>query len=174
MDFPDALTRTANLLDRWLTRAGRACAWLALVLIAAIMIQILLRYVVGQGRVWLEELQWHLYAVGILIGLSYTTIFDGHVRVDLFFERFSARRRAWVELLGTVLLLWPMIYVVFIHSLPFLAESYTLGESSDAPAGLPYRWIVKGFIPLGFALLFLASLARVLRAINVILHRHHP
>ena len=174
MKLENVLTQTADRLDAWLTRIGRACAWLALVLIGTIMLQIVLRYVVGQGRVWIEELQWHFYAVGILIGLSYTTVFDGHVRVDLLFERFGARTRAWVELLGIVLLLWPLIYVVFVHSLPFLAESYTLGEASDAPAGLRYRWVIKGFIPLGFALLFLASLARVLRAVNVILHRRRP
>lgn len=147
---------------------GQAVSWLGVVLIFMIILQVVLRYGFGHGLILLEELQWHLYGVGILLGLSYTTIYDGHVRVDLFHEHFSERSRAWVDLLGNMILLWPFIAVILVHSLPFLAESYALGETSDAPAGLPYRWIIKGFIPVGMVLLFLASLVQVLRSVHII------
>ncbi|MBI3993503.1 MAG: TRAP transporter small permease subunit [Candidatus Lambdaproteobacteria bacterium] len=174
MDSRHTLDKLADALDAWLRRGIGVFAWLGLVLIVAIITQIVLRYAFGEGRVWLEELQWHLYGVGILTGLGYTTLVDGHVRVDLVHERVSERIRAWVEVLGTVLLLWPFIYAVFAHSLPFFVESYALGEDSDAPAGLPYRWIIKGFIPFGFALLALTTLPRVLRGLNVLLHPYRP
>lgn len=161
-------TRLAGRLEAGLTAVGQAVSWLGVVLIFLIILQVVLRYGFGHGLILLEELQWHLYGIGILMGLSYTTLYDGHVRVDLFHERFGERSRAWIELLGTLLLLWPFIVVVFMHSLPFLAESYALGETSDAPAGLRFRWVIKGFIPLGMALLFLASLAQALRCIHII------
>jgi len=162
-------TRLADRLEKGLTALGQAVSWLGVVLIFSIILQVVLRYGFGHGLIVLEELQWHLYGIGILLGLSYTTIHDGHVRVDLFHEHFSERLRAWIELLGTLILLWPFIYVVFMHSLPFLAESYALGETSDAPAGLPFRWIIKGFIPVGMVLLFLASLVQALRCVHIII-----
>lgn len=156
-------------LEGWISAIGRFFAWGALVLIFLIVLQVVLRYGFGKGLIILEELQWHLYGIGILMGLAYTTIYDAHVRVDLFYERVGDRPRCVIELLGTVFLLWPFILVVFYHSIPFFLESYHLGEGSDAPAGLPYRWVIKAFIPAGFVMLFLATLTRFLRALLFLL-----
>ena len=112
----------------------------------------------------LEELQWHLYAVALMVGLSYGVTTDSHIRVDLLHQRFSPRLKAWVEIIGILFLLLPFIAILFHHSLDWLADSYRLNESSSNPTGLPYRWLIKAVIPVSLGLLFIAALARLLRA----------
>ena len=146
---------------RWL---GRTVAWLNAVLIAVIIIQVVLRYAFGRGMVVLEEIQWHLYAVGFMVGMSYTLTLDANIRLDILHSRFSRRTKAKVEIWGTLFLLMPFIVIFFLHSLDFVANSWRVGEHSDAPMGLPYRWAIKAVIPVSFALLFLAAISRMVHA----------
>ncbi len=153
----------ATRIERLLEGIGRACSWIWLVLLGTIVSNVVLRYVFGSGRVELEEAQWHLYAVGFLGGIVYCTRTDGHVRVDFLRERFTPRSRAWIDFYGHLLLLLPFVTLVLVFALPFVAESYEVGEISPSPGGLPYRFLIKAAIPAAFALLGLASLARILR-----------
>ena len=159
MELPS--TGFSRALDPWLERLGRCASWLWLLLLVVIVVNVVLRYAFGQGRIEFEEIQWHLYATGFLLGLSYAFKEDAHIRVDLMHERFSPTLRAWVELYGILLLLLPFIAVVLIFGVPFVAVSHQLGEVSSSPGGLPYRWAVKAVLPLGFALLLLAALSRL-------------
>lgn len=159
MELPS--TGFSRALDPWLERIGRCASWLWLLLLVVIVVNVVLRYAFGQGRIEFEEIQWHLYAAGFLLGLSYAFKEDAHIRVDLMHERFSPTLRAWVELYGILLLLLPFIAVVLIFGIPFVVVSHQLGEVSSSPGGLPYRWAVKAVLPLGFALLLLAALSRL-------------
>lgn len=150
-------------MDPWLERLGRCASWLWLLLLIVIVANVVLRYAFGQGRVEFEEIQWHLYATGFLLGLSYAFKDDAHIRVDLMHERFGPTLRAWIELYGILLLLLPFIAVVLVFSIPFVAASHRLGEVSPSPGGLPYRWAVKAVLPLGFGFLLLAALSRLTR-----------
>ena len=122
-----------------------------------------MRYVFGEGRVEFEEIQWHLYSVGFLFGLAVCFDGDNHVRVDVLHERWSLRTQAWVELYGLLLLYFPFIVMVLVFAVPFVAYSYELAEVSDAPGGLPYRWIIKSALPLAMLLLLVAGIGRLLR-----------
>jgi len=159
------LIKSADVLDRWVQQIGAFLSWTSLALIAAIVIQVVLRYVFRAGLVQLEELQWHLYGVLIMVGLSYAQTMDSHVRVDLFHHKYSPRTQAVVEILGTLILLFPFIYVVMYHSMDFIADSFIRMERSVAPEGLPYRWVVKSLMPFGFFLLLLTAFSRLLRDI---------
>lgn len=156
-------TRLSRLIDPVLRRIGDAASWLWLVLMVTILGNVVLRYAFGEGRIELEEIQWHLYAVGFLLGLSYALQADSHIRVDVLHERFSPRLRAWIELYGIVLLLLPLIAVVLLFSIPFVLTSFELGETSQAPGGLPWRWLIKAALPCGFTLLLAAALSRLSR-----------
>jgi len=156
-------TGFSRALDPWLERLGRCASWLWLLLLIVIVANVVLRYAFGQGRVEFEEIQWHLYAAGFLLGLSYALKDDAHIRVDLMHERFGPTLKAWIELYGILLLLLPFIAVVLIFSVSFVAASYQLGEVSPSPGGLPYRWAVKAMLPLGFSFLLLAALSRLTR-----------
>lgn len=159
------------MIDTLITRLGRAAAWLNLLLVAVVIGQVVLRYGFNRGLVPLEELMWHLYATAFMLGFSYALVRDAHVRVDLLHGRWSARARARVEIAGILLLLLPFAFAIFHHSLEWVASSYRLGESSENPTGLPYRWLIKGVIPVSFGLLLLAALSRLWRELPVALGR---
>jgi TRAP-type mannitol/chloroaromatic compound transport system permease small subunit len=153
----------ADAIDRFLQGIGHVVCWTNAVLIAAIITQVVLRYGFGAGKVALEELQWHLYALAVMMGVSYTQATNSHIRVDVIASRFSRRTvRCW-EVFGILVFALPFVAVVFIHSLDFLADSWRLGERSDAPLGLPWRWAIKSVIPISFGLLGLALIGRLVR-----------
>ena len=159
------ILRLSKTLDKFVVGVGEATAWLNVALVLVIITQVILRYVFRSGLVMLEELQWHLYAIGIMIGLSYCAIRDTHIRLDLFHHRFPQRGKEIVDLLGTVFLLIPMIIIILMHSWPFVAESFMINEASDSVVGLPFRWFVKSFLLIGFGLLGLAGVSRIIRAL---------
>ena len=164
----------SNFLDKAILKIGNASAWLIAVLIVSILVQVILRYVFKTTIVALEEIQWHLYAIIIMLGLSYSSIKDSHIRLDIMHSRFSWKSKEKVEIMGIVFFLWPIIFIFFLHSLPFVAESFRVGERSDAPMGLGYRWIIKSVIPLSFFLLFCASVSRLIKAITYLKTGNHP
>lgn len=156
-------TRLSRIVDPALARIGIMTSWLWLILLAVIVTNVVLRYAFGEGRIEFEELQWHLYAVAFLVGMSYTLQKDSHIRVDVLHEQFEPRTKAWVELYGILLFLLPFIALMLIFSMPFVAVSFQVGEVSSSPGGLPYRWLIKAIIPIAFLLLLFAALSRLSR-----------
>lgn len=153
----------ADKIDTFILNTGQWIAWCYGILVAVIILQVVLRYGFANGLVVLEELEWHLYAVGVMFGVSYAQATNSHIRVDLFHNRLRKRTQRIFEIAGILLLLMPFILVIFIHSLDFVADSYRIGERSDAPTGLPLRWLIKGVIPASFLLLFAAAMSRLIR-----------
>jgi TRAP-type mannitol/chloroaromatic compound transport system permease small subunit len=156
--------RFCAFLDRMILGMGRVVSWLSIALIAAILVQVILRYVFGRGVIVLEELQWHIYGVILILAISYTLVTDGHIRLDLLHARFKRRTKEKVEFFGIIFLLMPMVIVIFFHSLEFVADSWRVNEGSDAPMGICCRWAFKAFMPLGIGLLGLAGISRMVRA----------
>jgi TRAP-type mannitol/chloroaromatic compound transport system permease small subunit len=150
-------------VDEFIRRLGEYLSLVWLLLLAVIVINVVMRYLFAQGRVEFEEIQWHLYAVGFLFGLSYAYVSDAHIRVDVVRERLAPQTQAWVELYGTVALLLPFIALVLVASIPMVFYSYEQAEVSQAPGGLAYRWLIKAALPLAFMLLAMAVLARLSR-----------
>jgi TRAP-type mannitol/chloroaromatic compound transport system permease small subunit len=146
-----------------LERLGQLASWLWLALLLIIVTNVVLRYAFDEGRIELEEIQWHLYSLGFLVGLSYAYQSDSHIRVDVVSERLRPRTRAWLEQYGIMLCLAPFILLILVNSVTFVQQSWLLSEVSQAPGGLPGRWLIKAALPLGLLLLFLASLSRLSR-----------
>lgn len=156
-------------IERLVISASKALAWTNLVLIAVIIIQVVLRKVFSNGQIALEELQWHLYATAVMFGTAYAQVNNLHVRVDLFYHKFSERKKAFVDILGIIFLAIPFVVVVILHSYDFAYEAWRVNESSASPAGLPYRWVIKSVIPLSFSLLLLSMVAKLLRDLETII-----
>jgi TRAP-type mannitol/chloroaromatic compound transport system permease small subunit len=154
---------TGGVIDRYILHFGRFLSWANFVLIFVIVVQVTLRYGFGRGMVALEELEWHLYAVAFMFGLSYAVVTDSHVRVDLLSSRMSPSARAWVEISGILVLLLPFIVIVIVYGWEFFLSSWVRHERSLAPMGLPYRWAIKAVIPLSFVVFGLAALTRLVR-----------
>ena len=161
----DTLPHTAlsRRIDDFVQRIGQTLSYIWLALLFVIVINVLMRYLFSEGRIELEELQWHLYSIGFLLGMSYAYQADVHIRVDVLHERFNPQLRAWIELYGILLFLLPFIALILIYSVQFVSSSFGVGEVSPSPGGLPYRWAIKAILPLGFALLLFTVFARLIR-----------
>jgi TRAP-type mannitol/chloroaromatic compound transport system permease small subunit len=145
-------------IERFVDATGRATSWLALVIVVLMAANVLLRYLFRTGSVWSQELEWHLLAPLILFGMSYAMQKGEHVRVDIVYGRFSPRAKAAVDFLSAVLCAIISIAIVWL-SVKYVEQSYVINEQSQDPGGLPYRWILKALIPVGFVVLLLQSLA---------------
>ncbi|GAB2660278.1 TRAP transporter small permease subunit [Vibrio panuliri] len=155
-------------IEKIITSASKALAWTNLALVAVIIIQVILRKVFSNGQIALEELQWHLYATAVMFGTAYAQVTNLHVRVDILFHKFSARKKALVDSLGLIFLAMPFVVVVILHSYDFAYEAWRVNESSSSPSGLPYRWLIKSVIPLSFAMLLLAMFSTLLKNIDTL------
>ena len=147
-----AVRRIEGLIDV----VGRATLYLCLAMIGLVALNVLLRYSLSFGSVWSQELEWHLLAAVILLGMSHAIQRGDNVRVDVFYADFSPRAKFIVNLVSQVLLL--LIALLFIKlSLAYVGQAWAINETSADPGGIPFRWAVKGLIPLGFGLLALQT-----------------
>lgn len=156
------------MLDRLIKYLGEAVSWLTVLLVLVIVVDVFLRYLFNSTSAASFELEWHLFAAIFLLGAAYTLQNDKHVRVDVFYHRFSTKGKAWVNLIGTCLLLLPFCMVAFYESLSFVKSSYSVLETSPDPGGLPARYVIKSAIPVGFLLLGLQAISIVFKSISTL------
>ena len=156
------LRRTASAIEALIDATGRLTLWLALAMIALVAVNVLLRYTMSLGSVWAQELEWHLLAAMIMLGIGHALQRGEDVRVDLFYARYGPRARWWVDL-ASLLLLLAMALLLFKLSLGYVAQSWAVDERSADPGGIPWRWAVKSLIPLGFGMVTLHAVAATIR-----------
>jgi TRAP-type mannitol/chloroaromatic compound transport system permease small subunit len=158
------LEKLARGLDVVVEIAGRVGGWCGFALLVVMAGNVLMRYLFRTGSVAMQELEWHLMAPVSLLCIAFAIKHEGHIRVDIFYARMSERAQQVVELISCVCAL--ILCVLIVHlSIPYVMQAYDIGERSPSTGGLPFRWIVKSMIPLGFFFLGLQSLASVFRAI---------
>ncbi|MEL6589548.1 MAG: TRAP transporter small permease subunit [Bacteroidota bacterium] len=167
----EVLIKTIDWLNEYV---GRAIAWLSSGLVALICYDVTMRYLFRYTKIWIVELEWHLFSFLFLLGIAYTFLHDRHVRVDVFYARYSPKGKAWINLLGTIFFLIPLCVVVLMTSFDFATRAYQWGEASADPGGLPFRWIVKSGVFIGFALLGLQALSHIARNILIIIGKDAP
>jgi TRAP-type mannitol/chloroaromatic compound transport system permease small subunit len=158
------LLSLANQLERLSAFMGRLGAWAIVLLMLVIITDVTLRrwFVIGSTK--LQELEWHLHGALFLLCLGWAYSRNAHVRIELVSERLSDRTRAWIELLGCVIFLLPYVAAILMFGADYVSYSIAYNEASASPTGLPERWIIKAFIPLGFALLGMTAITRVIHA----------
>lgn len=161
LDFPR--TAISDVLEAVLEFIGGIINWIWIFLVIIIVGNVVGRYVFAVNFIWIEEVQWHLYAVGFMLGIGYALKHDAHVRVDFLAGTLSPRTRAWIEMIGILVLLAPVIYLILTYAIPFVEASWRRGERSSAPGGLANRWAIKSVIIVAFVYLGLAALARFIR-----------
>jgi TRAP-type mannitol/chloroaromatic compound transport system permease small subunit len=109
--------------------------------------------------VFTQELEWHLFAFIFLFGAGYTLLRDGHVRVDIIYQRLGFKGQAWVNFIGILTFLIPGCILIITTSWKFTHSAWVIGEGSPDPGGIPYRFLIKGCIPVGFSLLLVQGLS---------------
>jgi TRAP-type mannitol/chloroaromatic compound transport system permease small subunit len=158
-----AAQKLAGGIDRLVDLIGRATAWLALGIALVMGANVLLRYAFSAGSIWMQEFEWHIMVPICLFGMSYALLHGEHVRVDVVFQYFSPRNKVRVEV-ATAIVGMLLSLIVIRLSVPYVWQSWSIGEGTANPGGIDHRYIVKALIPLGFALLFLQYLSEAIKS----------
>ena len=158
-----AAEKLADGIDWLIDLVGRTFSWLALVVAIVMGGNVLLRYGFSLGWIWAQELEWHLLVPLTLVGMSYALRHGEHVRVDVLYASFSTRTKLAIDVVSAVIAIIFSALVIWL-SLPYVEQSWSIGEGSANPGGLDYRYVIKAMIPVGFALLLLQSLSQAIRS----------
>jgi len=161
--FPDILTKIADQLDRVLDRLGQAISWLNLLMAIIVLVIVVLRYWLSIGSVALQESITYLHAALFMLGISYTLQHNGHVRVDIFYRNFSARRRALVDLAGLIMFLIPTCVLIIVGSWDYVNASWATGERSEESSGIAFVYGLKTLMIIMPSLLIVQGIAGGLR-----------
>jgi TRAP-type mannitol/chloroaromatic compound transport system permease small subunit len=158
-----AAEKLAGGIDAFTDLVGRITSWLALGIALVMGANVLLRYAFSYGFIWAQELEWHIFVPICLFGMSYALLHKEHVRVDLLFQYFSDRNKHRVEILAALISMAFCIIVIRL-SIPYVYQSWSIGEGTANPGGIEYRYIIKSLIPIGFAIMFLQSLSEAIKS----------
>ncbi len=150
---------------------GRWAAWLSLPLMGVIIFDVITRRFLVLGSTKLQEMEWHLHATLFLLCLGFAYLRDAHVRIEILHEKYAPRTRHLVEFFGAVLFLLPYCLIVIYWGIEYTQRSFRYSEVSAALTGLPYRWIIKGMVVAGFALLMSGGISVALRSFVSIFER---
>ena len=146
---------------------GRLLAIVFLLMTVNVFFDVVMRYFFRNSSVGMQEMEWHLFSIVILFGVSVALLEEGHVRVDFLYDRFSIRKKAVINIIGTVFFLTPLACLILFGSFDFVLDSYNIKEISENPGGLHYRYIIKAMIPLAFALLIFFAIGYTVQNINL-------
>ncbi len=150
---------------------GGISAVLMLLMTANVFLDVILRYFFNTGSIAMQEMEWHLFAVMFLLGISYSLTNESHVRVDFIYDNLSKKKKALINIIGTVFMLIPFSLLIVYGSYEFVYDAYDMNEISQDPGGLTHRWIIKAMIPFSFALLIISSIGYVYKNILILRKR---
>ncbi len=164
------LTTLVSFIDKITESTGKVIAWLTVIMVMLSFSIVLLRYGFNLGWVGMQESVLYLHGITFMLGAAYTLKADGHVRVDIFYQRFNAKNKAKVDLFGTLFLLFPVCITIFFISFDYVATSWRIMEKSSEAGGLPIVYLNKSLLILLSLTLFLQGLAELGRNFLIIKH----
>lgn len=160
------IAKSFHLLESLVRWVGYIAATALIALIFLVVYDALMRYLFQSGSIALQELEWHLFDVVIMLGIAYTLQRASHVRVDIFYDRFSARMRCIVNIIGSLFFILPFSLLIIYVGFDFVLISFEQMEASSDPGGLPYRYIVKSLMPLSFLLLIVQTVNEIYKELK--------
>lgn len=161
------LLKLEQFFNKFADIIGTITAIAMVLMILNVFYDVISRYIFNTNSIAMQEMEWHLFSIVILLGVAYTLKEDGHVRVDIIYDKLSTRKKAMINMLGVVLAILPISLLVGISSIENATEAYLSMEQSGNPGGLPYRWIVKAMIPVSFLMLIITSIGYFLKNLNI-------
>ncbi len=162
------LLSVASKINAWNRFIGKSISWCSLLLVLLVFSLAVLRYLFKIGSIPLQELVIYLHALIFMVGASYTLADDQHVRVDVIYASLSATGKAWINLAGTILFLFPVMMFILYVSVDYVSLSWRIKESSPEAGGLPYLFLLKSLILLMPGLLILQGIANVINSLLTI------
>ena len=148
-------------IDKITNFAAYITAIVLALLVALIVFDASSRYLFSSGSTALQELEWHFFDVVILLSIAYTLKHNAHVRVDIFYEKFSEKTQLFVNIMATLFFVLPLSFLIIYIGIDFVQLSFMQNEASSDPGGLAYRWLVKSLMPFAFVLLALQALSEL-------------
>ena len=153
-----------KLIEKINEKIGQATSWLTTTLVIFVCFDVFRRYLLKDSAAWIMEMEWHLFAMIFLLSAGYTLKHNKHVRVDLFYEKFTKKDRGWVNLVGSVFFLIPWCVLIIWVSWDYAMNAWEIREGSPDPGGLPARYFIKFCIPVGITLLLLQAIAMAIQS----------
>ncbi|WP_025565656.1 TRAP transporter small permease subunit [Psychromonas sp. SP041] len=160
-----------NVFDRFSDVIGKIAATLMILLLINVFYDVVARYFFKSSSIAFQELEWHIFASMFLLGIAYTLKEEGHVRVDILYEKLSDKNKAWINSLGCIFFLLPFCSLVIWYGYDFTLESYSLNEVSGDPGGLSHRWLIKAMIPLSALALIFSGLGMLIKNLRCIFEK---
>lgn len=160
-----------GFLDGLNHRIGRALAWLTLAMVLVQFILVIMRYIysapdfLGISTIWWQELIVYMHGMIIMLGMGYTMLHNGHVRVDIFYREATPRAQDWTDLFGSLFFLLPMCWVMWWSAWPNVANAWASLEGSTETTGIPYKYLLKSTVLVGAVLLALQGLSTAVKAL---------
>lgn len=165
------LSRIQNIIEQFIDWTGRTIAWLTLIMVLVTFLVVFMRYVFDSGSIAMQESVSFMHALVFLVGAAYTLKHNEHVRVDIFYNKLSPTGKAWINLLGSLLILMPVLAFITWSSWGYVSDSWRIYESSGETGGLPGIFLLKSSILVMAGLLVLQGLAEILKALLVLQKR---
>ena len=167
------LLKIISIIDAFTECTGKFISIFVIILVLLVGYDVSMRYLFNSGSIAIQELEWHLFSIILLLGSAYTLKHDEHVRLDIFYSSklINDKVRIWFDVLGTLLILLPFCLLIIISAWPFVTQAYIHNEISPDPGGLPARWLIKAVIPLGFFFLLIQRIADVLKKLLIALDK---
>ncbi len=151
--------------------AGKILSVILLIMALNVFLDVVMRYFFHNSSVGMQEMEWHLFSIVILFGVSVSLLDEAHVRVDFLYDKYPDRKKAMINIIGTIFFLLPLALLILFGSFDFVNDAYQIMEISEDPGGLPFRWVVKGMIPLAFLFLIFTAFGYIIKNINI--YRSH-
>lgn len=167
------LIRVEDFFLRMNRIAGKILSVILVLMALNVFFDVIMRYFFHNSSVGMQEMEWHLFSIVILFGVSVSLLDEAHVRVDFLYDRYSARKKAIINIIGTIFFLMPLALLILFGSFDFVNDAYQIKEISEDPGGLPFRWVIKGMIPLAFLFLIFSAVGYTIKNINLY-RRHKP
>jgi len=163
------MDKTLKVLDKFIDIIGYIAAFALILMLLNVAYDVVMRYFFKASSVGMQELEWHLFTIVFMFGISYALKENAHVRVDMFYDNMKPKKQAIINILGAILFMIPFSILIIKGGYSYAFESYSLGEISADPGGLTHRWIIKSAIAISFVFLIIATIAFVLHNIQTIL-----
>ena len=159
---------TLRIIGKIIDILGNFCSLLMVLMILNVFYDVIMRYFFNDVSIGMQELEWHLFSAIFMFGIAYTLKEDAHVRVDIFYDAMTKRKKAFINIFGSLIFALPITILIFYYSIDYTMEAYIMGEGSGDPGGLPNRWIVRSIIPLSSTFLILAIFHVILSQIQTL------
>ncbi len=166
------LKRAVEICDKINEWIGSYIVTSAVILfILVIFSNVIMRYVFNTSFVFMAELEWHVFAFIFLMGAGFTLLYDGHVRVDIFYSIMDRKKQAIINLFGVIFFLIPSCYLVLSTTIPWVIVAYKVGEVSIDPGGIPARFLLKATLPTGYLLMLIQGISLLIKSVFILMNK---